>query len=164
MQGNPKKSLPKTQFSAISLLCFFLSKKEAGFQGAAPLGRDATSTRRALPRTRLRNFLKKVSLKSSKTLNGGKLRFPQAISKSFLPKTKFLAVKSFLESKTFFSKKVLVGIRGQRPRVMPYTRSFRRTLSCGTCRRRFYPQRASPCPLRERRRDPPCKGCRDQKP
>jgi len=61
LQGNPKKSLPKTQFSAISLLCFFLSKKEAGFQGAAPLGgRTRPQHRRALPCTRLRDFLKKV--------------------------------------------------------------------------------------------------------
>ena len=60
LQGNPKKTLPKTQFSAISLLCSFLSKKGAGFQGAAPLGGDAASIRRALPCTRLRDFLKKV--------------------------------------------------------------------------------------------------------
>jgi len=49
------KSQSKTAFSTILLLCFFLSKKEAGFQGAAPLGENRfPHSRRALPCTRLK--------------------------------------------------------------------------------------------------------------
>jgi len=113
LQGDPEKPLPKTQFSAISLLCFFLSKKEAGFQGAAPLGGDATSTAQGLCpwKPRRGGFLKKSPCTPKTLIMAKNCVFCREISKNSLPKTQFSAISLLC---SFLSKKG-AGFQGAAP-------------------------------------------------
>jgi len=113
LQGDPEKPLPKTQFSAISLLCFFLSKKEAGFQGAAPLGRRTRLKHAgALPLPPRRGGFLKKSPCTPKTLRIAKnCVFCREILRKPCRKRSFRLYRFFAP---FFQRKER-GSKGRRP-------------------------------------------------
>jgi len=112
LQGNLKKSLPKTQFSVFCFFAPFFQRKEQGSKGRRPLGETRPQQRRgSAPATPARGIFEKIPLHPKNFWNSKKLRFLQGDPEKPLPKTQFSAFCFFA---SFFQRKKR-GSKGQRP-------------------------------------------------
>ncbi|MBE6637639.1 MAG: hypothetical protein E7618_07565 [Ruminococcaceae bacterium] len=112
LQGDPEKSLPKTQFSVFCFFAPFFQRKERGSKGQRPLGETRPQYARALPLPPRRGGFLKKSPCTPKTLRIAKnCVFCREILRNPCRKRSFRLYRFFAP---FFQRKEQ-GSKGRRP-------------------------------------------------